>query len=65
MRILGIDPGLLHTGWAIIDSVGSARHYVASGVILPKTSGALPSRLNEIFVVLIIYVNNFHLMNAV
>ena len=49
MRILGIDPGLLHTGWAIIDSVGSARHYVASGVILPKTSGALPSRLNEIF----------------
>lgn len=49
MRILGIDPGLLHTGWAIIDSVGGARHYVASGVILPKTSGALPSRLNEIF----------------
>ena len=49
MRILGIDPGLLHTGWAIIDSVGSERRYVASGVILPKTSGTVPERLNAIF----------------
>jgi Holliday junction resolvasome RuvABC endonuclease subunit len=35
-RILGIDPGLLHTGWAIIDTNGNERKYVASGVILPK-----------------------------
>lgn len=49
MRILGIDPGLLHTGWAVIDTAGSARKYVASGVILPKKTGALAERLAIIF----------------
>ena len=48
-RILGIDPGLLHTGWAIIDTNGNERKYVASGVILPKKTGALPERLAIIF----------------
>ena len=49
VRILGIDPGLLHTGWAVIDTAGSARKYVASGVILPKKTGALAERLAIIF----------------
>lgn len=48
-RIIGIDPGLLHTGWAVIDSNGADRHYVASGVILPKISLSLPERLTIIF----------------
>jgi len=48
-RILGIDPGLLHTGWSIIDVVGSSRKYVASGVILPPTKESLPNRLAFIF----------------
>lgn len=48
-RILGIDPGLLHTGWAVVDTAGSARHYVASGVILPPKVGALATRLAFIF----------------
>ena len=48
-RILGIDPGLLHTGWAVIETAGSARHYVASGVILPPARDALPVRLATIF----------------
>ncbi len=49
MRIIGIDPGLLHTGWAIIDANGQQRHYVASGVILPPTKLSLPERLSLIF----------------
>ena len=49
MRIIGIDPGLLHTGWAIIDSHGPERHYVASGVILPSAKLPLPERLAFIF----------------
>lgn len=49
MRVLGIDPGLLHTGWAIIDSRGNERHYVASGVILPKKTVPLAERLATIF----------------
>ncbi len=48
-RILGIDPGLLHTGWAIIDSRGNTRTYVASGVILPPAKLPMASRLAEIF----------------
>ena len=49
MRIIGIDPGLLHTGWAILDSNGQSRHYVASGVILPPTKLPLPERLAFVF----------------
>lgn len=48
-RVLGIDPGLLHTGWAVIDTAGSERKYIASGVILPKTNLPLPERLAIIF----------------
>lgn len=49
MRILGIDPGLLHTGWAVIESVGSARKYIASGVILPSAKMEMPQRLATVF----------------
>ena len=48
-RILGIDPGLLHTGWAIIDVIGASRKYVASGVILPPTKESLSNRLAFVF----------------
>ena len=48
-RILGIDPGLLHTGWAIIESAGNMRKYIASGVILPNAKSPLPIRLAKIF----------------
>jgi crossover junction endodeoxyribonuclease RuvC len=48
-RILGIDPGLLHTGWSIIDVAGSTRKYVASGVILPPTKIDFAQRLAFIF----------------
>lgn len=48
-RIIGIDPGLLHTGWAIIDVAGSQRKYVASGVILPPTKAEFAERLAFIF----------------
>ncbi len=48
-RIIGIDPGLLHTGWAIIDIAGSTRNYIASGVILPPTKAPFAERLAFIF----------------
>ena len=48
-RIIGIDPGLLHTGWAIIDIAGSTRKYIASGVILPPTKMEFAQRLAFIF----------------
>lgn len=48
-RILGIDPGLLHTGWAIIENRGAENKYIASGVILPPARDAFPMRLATIF----------------
>lgn len=48
-RIIGIDPGLLHTGWAIIEVAGSSRKYIASGVILPPTKMEFSQRLAYIF----------------
>lgn len=48
-RILGIDPGLLHTGWAIIDVSGSEHKYIDSGVILPPAKMAFADRLAFIF----------------
>ncbi len=48
-RILGIDPGLLHTGWAVIESQGATRKYIASGVILPPAKMPMASRLAAVF----------------
>ena len=48
-RIIGIDPGLLRTGWGIIESVGNSRIYVSSGVIRPSAKLSLAERLSQIF----------------
>lgn len=48
MRILGIDPGLVKTGWGIIEAEGHNLHYVASGIIKPITSNNIPERLKVI-----------------
>ncbi len=47
-RILGIDPGLVATGYAVIESDGHAARLLASGVITTRGS-ALPARLGVIF----------------
>lgn len=47
LRILGIDPGLNHTGWGVIDIVSGTYTRVESGVIhVPK--GELADRLGHI-----------------
>ncbi|WP_418321360.1 crossover junction endodeoxyribonuclease RuvC [Piscinibacter sakaiensis] len=51
MRILGIDPGLVTTGFGVIDAEGAQLHYVASGTIRTAAVeiGQLPARLKLIF----------------
>jgi crossover junction endodeoxyribonuclease RuvC len=51
MRILGIDPGLLTTGFGVVDSDGGQLRYVASGTISTKhlDSRLLPQRLKVLF----------------
>lgn len=44
-RILGIDPGLVKTGWGIIEYEGSSLRFVACGLIKPDNTLPLASRL--------------------
>lgn len=49
IRILGIDPGLRHTGWGVVEVTGPRLAHVAHGVIKPDTSAPLGNRLAAIF----------------
>ncbi|MFO1060479.1 MAG: crossover junction endodeoxyribonuclease RuvC [Dongiaceae bacterium] len=40
MRLLGLDPGLRHTGWGVIESDGVRLRYVADGAV--DSDGDLP-----------------------
>ena len=43
--IIGLDPGLRHTGWGIVKITGNALQYVAHGVISPSTKLDFAHRL--------------------
>ncbi len=49
MRVLGLDPGLRHTGWGVIDIDGNHLRHIAHGVIAPAPDGAIAARLTTIF----------------
>jgi len=44
-RALGIDPGLVRTGWAVLEPVGLRANVVGHGLITPPTHAELPARL--------------------
>lgn len=46
MRVLGVDPGTVATGWGIVDESSHRLTFVAGGVIRPR--GELPRRLAAI-----------------
>lgn len=48
IRILGVDPGLRHTGWGVITMEGPRLAWVAHGVIHPDTKADLADRLAEL-----------------
>lgn len=47
--ILGIDPGLAHTGWGVVSQQGNRLACVAYGCIETFASQQLPERLNKIY----------------
>jgi len=47
VRVLGVDPGTVATGWGVIDEGGRRLTYVAGGVI--RSRGALPHRLAHVY----------------
>jgi len=48
MLILGIDPGLIKTGWGIIESKDNQIIYIASGTIATNTKQPMGERLKNI-----------------
>lgn len=49
MIILGIDPGLANTGWAVIKTNGYEARALAYGCVTTKASDPLTSRLSKIY----------------
>lgn len=45
MILMGLDPGLLHTGWGVIEKNGHQFRLIAQGTISPKPSLTLSERL--------------------
>lgn len=48
VRIIGIDPGLRHTGWGIIEADGTRLSYVADGAVHSVNDDDLATRLLQI-----------------
>ena len=49
MVILGIDPGLAHTGWGIVETRGALCRARAYGCVTTKASEPIDQRLGKIF----------------
>jgi len=48
-RVLGIDPGLNITGYAVIERAGGKLKLLEAGVVRGKSRGDLSARLKEVF----------------
>ncbi len=48
MRLIGLDPGLRHTGWGVIEAGGSRLRYVADGAVHTDASLPLAERLVQL-----------------
>ncbi len=59
VRIIGIDPGLRHTGWGIIEAEGTRLSYVADGAVHSVTEDDLATRLLQIHQQILAVLNGF------
>jgi len=48
IRIIGIDPGLRRTGWAIIDTLGNSLRFIGAGTVRSDEKADLASRLCQL-----------------
>lgn len=49
MRLIGLDPGLRHTGWGVIEAVGNRLSHVADGVVKTDDACDLSARLSQLY----------------
>jgi crossover junction endodeoxyribonuclease RuvC len=50
IRVMGVDPGTLVTGFGVIDIQGTRHTLVEYGIIKMKASWSMPLRLREIYI---------------
>ena len=48
IRIIGVDPGLRHTGWGVIDLCGARLSFVASGCVRSQSADSMGARLRQL-----------------
>ena len=48
MRLIGLDPGLRHTGWGVIEADANRLSHVANGVVGSDQSLDLTQRLVQL-----------------
>ena len=48
MRVLGLDPGLRHTGWGVVEADGVRLRYVADGTVHSDAARPLAERLVQL-----------------
>jgi len=48
LRIIGIDPGLRHTGWGVVASAGSSLAFIAAGTVESDARAPLAARLCQL-----------------
>ncbi len=60
MKVLGIDPGSLVTGYGIIFSEDQAPHYQAHGIIKMRRNASLPERLGKVFEGIVEVIDTYH-----
>src|SRR5262249_38338886 len=49
MRILGIDPGSVRTGWGVVEITRTGVRGIAAGAIVARESEPLPQRLHSLY----------------
>jgi crossover junction endodeoxyribonuclease RuvC len=49
VRLLGLDPGLQHTGWGMVESAGSRLRHLGDGVISTDATQPLAERLCTLY----------------
>ena len=60
MRVVGLDPGLRHTGWGVIDVAGNRLSHVADGVVHAPVDLPLADRLVALFRQVTAVLEQFH-----
>ena len=59
MRILGVDPGLVATGYGLIDWTDGAKKVVEAGVISTHKDDPLPERVSKIHIEIASLIEEF------